>query len=98
MGYEVLPDSGREPLKKAEQPELRRSALESRVPRDLLQNRFVVGNNFQMKQPCQTNFGSNVISNAARDNAALPQKTKTRAIKISEPMPIRIHMESTLAK
>ncbi|XP_010279298.1 PREDICTED: protein LONGIFOLIA 1-like [Nelumbo nucifera] len=68
MGLEVLPDSGREPLKKAEQPELRRSASESRVSRDLLQYRFVDGNNFQMKQPCQTNFGSNVISNAIRDN------------------------------
>nr|DAD39629.1 TPA_asm: hypothetical protein HUJ06_013952 [Nelumbo nucifera] len=70
MGLEALPDSNRELLNKANQPELRKSALESRVSRDLHQYRFVDGNNFQMKQPCQTNFKNNVIRNATRDNAA----------------------------
>ncbi|KAF8401774.1 hypothetical protein HHK36_012720 [Tetracentron sinense] len=68
MGLEALPDSGREPLKKAE---LRRSASESRVSRDLLQYRYIDGNNFQLKQPHQSNSGSNVSSNVIRDNAAL---------------------------
>ncbi|XP_043722190.1 protein LONGIFOLIA 2-like [Telopea speciosissima] len=64
MGLEALPDSAGEVPSKAE---LRRSASESRVSRDLLHHRFTDGNNFQQKlQPFQTNSGSN----AKRDNAA----------------------------
>ncbi|KAL5712477.1 hypothetical protein ACHQM5_014646 [Ranunculus cassubicifolius] len=50
MGLDALPDSGREPIKKVE---LRRSASESRVSRDL---RFIDnGNNFQVKNGNQFN-------------------------------------------
>ncbi|KAF5202888.1 zinc finger CCCH domain protein [Thalictrum thalictroides] len=46
MGLDALPEfSGREPMKKVE---LRRSASESRVSKDL---KFVDGNNFQLKNP-----------------------------------------------
>ncbi|XP_043693607.1 protein LONGIFOLIA 1-like [Telopea speciosissima] len=67
MGLEALPDSAGEAPNKAE---LRRSASESRVSRDLLQFRFVDGNNFQQKQTFHPNSGSNVSNNAKRDNAA----------------------------
>ncbi|XP_019055346.1 PREDICTED: protein LONGIFOLIA 1-like isoform X2 [Nelumbo nucifera] len=76
MGLEALPNSGREPLKKSDQPELRRSASESRVSRDLLQYRFIDGNNFHLKQQFQTSFGVNVTSNVIRDNAA-PEDNKS---------------------
>lgn len=63
MGLEPLPRSDPEPIKNAE---LRRSASESRVSRDLYQYRFIDGNTFQLKQSQQANIYSNVI----RDNAA----------------------------
>ncbi|PON54416.1 Protein LONGIFOLIA [Parasponia andersonii] len=60
MGLEPLQRSDPEPVKKAE---LRRSASESRVSKDLYQHRFVDGNTFQTKQSQQTHFSvsSNVI-------------------------------------
>ncbi|KAJ4968276.1 hypothetical protein NE237_014977 [Protea cynaroides] len=64
MGLEALPDSAGEAPSKVE---LRRSASESRASRDLLQYRFIDGNNFQQKQqPFLPKCGSN----AKRDNAA----------------------------
>ncbi|OVA05365.1 protein of unknown function DUF4378 [Macleaya cordata] len=60
MGLEALPDSGREPIKKAE---LRRSASESRVSRDL-QYRYIDGNNFKPKQ-------SEPLNSGTRDNAVV---------------------------
>lgn len=58
MGLEPLPDSDTEPVKKAE---LRRSASESRVSRDLFQYRFIDNGNLQLKQPNQS------YSNAERN-------------------------------
>ena len=66
MGLDQLPHSCPEPVKKAE---LRRSASESRVSKDLLQCRFVDGNNFQLKQSPQSNSGSSISGNVFRDNA-----------------------------
>ncbi|KAK9281461.1 hypothetical protein L1049_004364 [Liquidambar formosana] len=65
MGLEPLPHSCPEPMKTAE---LRRSASESRVSRDLLQYRLVDGSNFQQKQ-VPSNSGCNISSNVMRDNA-----------------------------
>ncbi|XP_077245443.1 zinc finger CCCH domain protein [Tasmannia lanceolata] len=56
MGLEALPDSVREP-----RVELRRSASESRVSRDLSQYRLIDGNNLQLKQTHQLN-SENVVS------------------------------------
>ncbi|XP_057965885.1 protein LONGIFOLIA 1 isoform X2 [Malania oleifera] len=73
MGLEVLPNSSPEPVKKAE---LRRSASESRVSRDLFQYRFIDGNNFQLKQPQLSNMGTNVSTNVIRrDNVAIEDRT-----------------------
>ncbi|KAL5561814.1 hypothetical protein UlMin_031561 [Ulmus minor] len=69
MGLEPLrqqqPDP--EPIKKAE---LRRSASESRVSKDLSQYRFVDGSSFQMKQSQQqqANYQINISSNLIRGN------------------------------
>ncbi|XP_062085155.1 protein LONGIFOLIA 1 [Humulus lupulus] len=63
MGLEPLQHSVAEPVKKAE---LRRSASESRVSKDLYQHRFVDGNAFQVKQSQQATFS--VSSNVIRDN------------------------------
>ncbi|XP_030501543.2 protein LONGIFOLIA 1 [Cannabis sativa] len=63
MGLEPLQHSVAEPVKKAE---LRRSASESRVSKDLYQHRSVEGNGFQGKQCQQAHF--NVSSNVVRDN------------------------------
>lgn len=68
MGLEPLPHSDPEPVKNAE---LRRSASESRVSKDLYQYRFVDGNALQLKQSQQANMSSNVI----RDNAANEART-----------------------
>ncbi|CAL1383090.1 unnamed protein product [Linum trigynum] len=69
MGLERLPESDLEPAEK--QPELRRSASESRANRDLLQYRFIDGVNFQLKQSAQSQHHQNLQQNsAARDSAA----------------------------
>ncbi|KAG2696972.1 hypothetical protein I3760_07G085100 [Carya illinoinensis] len=68
MGLEALADSNTEPAKKAE---LRRSASESRVSRDLFQHRFVEGNNsfnFQLRQIQQPNLQSSISSNVIQEN------------------------------
>ncbi|XP_042515686.1 protein LONGIFOLIA 1-like [Macadamia integrifolia] len=76
MGLEALPESSGEAPNKAE---LRRSASESRVSKDLLQYRFIDRNNFQQKQTFQPNSGSHVSNNAKRDNAASEgNKSKVR--------------------
>ncbi|KAI3460915.1 hypothetical protein Pfo_017578 [Paulownia fortunei] len=66
MGLEPLPNSsGSEPEKK---PELRRSASESRVSKDLFQSRFIAdGSNFYSKQPTQSH---SALSNNAMKNSA----------------------------
>ncbi|KAK6120060.1 hypothetical protein DH2020_046190 [Rehmannia glutinosa] len=65
MGLEPLPSSSGSESEK--QPELRRSASESRVSKDLFQSRFVAdGSNFYPKQPTQSNF-----NNAMKDNAPM---------------------------
>lgn len=65
-----------EPAKKAE---LRRSASESRVSRDLLQYRFIDGVNFQLKQNPQSNFQSNISGNPIRENGAKQDQVTTRS-------------------
>jgi hypothetical protein len=71
MGLEPLPDAEPEPEKKAE---LRRSASESRVSRDLFQYRFVDGNNFNfnfpMRQTQEPNYHSNIPRKVVENNAA----------------------------
>jgi hypothetical protein len=72
MGLEPLPDSDPEPAKKAE---LRRSASESRISRDLFQHRFVDGNNnfnfnFPMRQTQQPSYQSNIPRKVVDNNAA----------------------------
>ncbi|KAK7840395.1 protein longifolia 1 [Quercus suber] len=62
MGLESLKDSDPEPVKKAE---LRRSASESRVSRDL----FQYGNNFNFQVTRPTNQNLNSQSNNASNNA-----------------------------
>ncbi|XAR61153.1 hypothetical protein NMG60_11034777 [Bertholletia excelsa] len=65
MGLEPLPHPSPEPTKKIE---LRRSASESRVSRDLFQNRLIDANNFQLRQPHQSHFpGVNISNNAAME-------------------------------
>ncbi|XP_059660437.1 protein LONGIFOLIA 1 [Cornus florida] len=62
MGLEPLPQhSDPEPVKKAE---LRRSASESRVSRDLFQSRFIDGNNYQLKQTNHSHSLSKLPNNA----------------------------------
>ncbi|KAK4441636.1 protein LONGIFOLIA 1 [Sesamum alatum] len=66
MGLEPLPDSScSEPEKK---PELRRSASESRVSKELFQSRFTAdSSNFYYKQPTQSHYA--LSNNAKKDNA-----------------------------
>ncbi|KAK6940762.1 protein of unknown function DUF4378 [Dillenia turbinata] len=64
MGLEPLQNNTEsEPVKKAE---LRRSASESRVSRDL---RFIDSNNFQLKAPNQWNLGNGFVTNSITSNA-----------------------------
>ncbi|KAL3517625.1 hypothetical protein ACH5RR_020214 [Cinchona calisaya] len=74
MGLEPLPDSNPEPAKKVQ---LRRSASESRVSRDLFYNRFMDNNNnyFQLNQPIQPHSVSqnaNAIGNKSPFSNARP--------------------------
>ncbi|KAK4382395.1 protein LONGIFOLIA 1 [Sesamum angolense] len=66
MGLEPLPDSScSEPEKK---PELRRSASESRVSKELFQSRFTAdGSNFYSKQQTQSHYA--LPNNVKKDNA-----------------------------
>lgn len=68
MGLEPFPNSSdSEPEK---QPELRRSASESRVSKDLFQSRFTSdGSNFYPTQPTQSH--SVPVNNATKDNAPI---------------------------
>ncbi|EXB26554.1 hypothetical protein L484_012545 [Morus notabilis] len=70
MGLEPLQHSDPEPVKKAE---LRRSASESRVSKDLYQYRFVDGNAFSAKQQTtHANFSGNVVrDNAVREDRSI---------------------------
>ncbi|CAN4102486.1 unnamed protein product [Withania somnifera] len=65
MGLEPLPQSSPETLPKAE---LRRSASESRVSRDLFNGHFVDGNHVDFKE--LNNLQSNISNTAMKDNAA----------------------------
>ncbi|XP_055822613.1 protein LONGIFOLIA 1 [Solanum dulcamara] len=65
MGLEPLLQSNPETLPKSE---LRRSASESRVSRDLFNGRFVDGNHVDFKE--LNNTRSNISNNAMKDNAA----------------------------
>ncbi|KAK4370018.1 hypothetical protein RND71_009493 [Anisodus tanguticus] len=64
MGLEPLPQSSPETLPKAE---LRRSASESRVSKDLFNGRFVDGNHVDFKE--LNHPRSNISNNAMNDNA-----------------------------
>lgn len=67
MGLEPLPASSN--TKNEKKPELRRSASESRVSRDIFHSRFITdGNNFHLKQPIQSH--SNISNYAVKDNGA----------------------------
>ncbi|KVI03897.1 protein LONGIFOLIA 1 [Cynara cardunculus var. scolymus] len=72
MGLEQLPSSDSSPSPETvKKPELRRSASESRVSRDLFHSRFVDGANFHVKQTNQTTNQSaetNLTNNGVRDN------------------------------
>lgn len=93
MGLEQLPHSCPEPVKKAE---LRRSASESRVSKDLLQCRFVDGNNFQLKQSQQSNLGSSISSNVIRDNASIGHRASNgRAL---DPYPMEYPVRNVKAE
>ncbi|CAN0886779.1 Protein LONGIFOLIA 1 [Linum grandiflorum] len=70
MGLELLPKSDPEPVEK--QPELRRSASESRANRDLPNYRFIDGVNFQLKQP-STQARQNVQSCNSENSTAKNQ-------------------------
>ena len=77
MGLEPLQHSEPEPVKKAE---LRRSASESRVSKDLYQYRFVDGNSFTVKQSqkAQFNISSNLIrerNDRVEDRSCIVSKT-----------------------
>ncbi|XP_058085671.1 protein LONGIFOLIA 2 [Magnolia sinica] len=75
MGLDALPDSGREPLKKAE---LRRSASESRASRDLMQYRFIDGNAFPMKQTSMPQLNSGVgRRNVIQENGVPEERSKS---------------------
>ncbi|CAA2974232.1 Hypothetical predicted protein [Olea europaea subsp. europaea] len=64
MGLEQLPASSN--MEHEKKPELRRSASESRVSRDIFHSRFIMdGNNFHLKQPIQS-----VPNYAVKDNGA----------------------------
>ncbi|CAN1766281.1 Protein LONGIFOLIA 1 [Linum perenne] len=68
MGLDRLPESDPEEVEK--QPQLRRSASESRANRDLQQQyRFIDGVNFQLKQSLQSNHQQNVQSNLQSNKA-----------------------------
>ncbi|KAA8550813.1 hypothetical protein F0562_002497 [Nyssa sinensis] len=83
MGLEPLPHSSPEPKK----AELRRSASESRVSRDLFQYRFIDGYNFQLRQQNQSHYvGSNMSSNVRRDNAAIETNTTASNVRSVDPM------------
>lgn len=75
MGLEPLPDSDTEPVKKAE---LRRSASESRVSRDLFQYRFIDNGNLQLKQPNQSY--SNTERNENKRLSSYPTNTRPVAV------------------
>ncbi|PSR94828.1 Protein LONGIFOLIA like [Actinidia chinensis var. chinensis] len=76
MGLEPLsPHSNPEPVKKAE---LRRSASASRASSDLLQYRFIDGNNYQSKQQNQSH---NVLPN----NAATETTTASLNVRKADP-------------
>lgn len=92
MGLEALPGSGTEPPKNAE---LRRSASESRVSRDLLQYRFIEGNCFQNKQsPSQKLPSSGTVRcNTIRDNAFLEGRSK--ASKMADPVEIHCRVSKS---
>ncbi|KAF9618627.1 hypothetical protein IFM89_002322 [Coptis chinensis] len=72
MGLDALPDSGREPIKKAE---LRRSASESRVSRDL---RSIDGNNFPVILKKENNVAS------AADQRMRPPRARTSNLESSQ--------------
>ncbi|KAI9080236.1 hypothetical protein K1719_037630 [Acacia pycnantha] len=83
MGLESLPDSDPEPVKNAE---LRRSASESRVSRDLFQHRYFDSNNIQRKQvQQQSNSQVNISSNVARDHAAAIDNRRVYNIRPADP-------------
>lgn len=69
MGLEPLPDSS--PSEPENKPELRRSASESRVSRDLFSSRFIAadGSNFSSKQPTQSQ--SSLLNNVLKDGPPL---------------------------
>lgn len=54
MGLEPLSSSNQKSPEPVTKPALRRSASESRVSRDLVRSKYIDGNNFQVKQPNQS--------------------------------------------
>ncbi|KAL6968265.1 hypothetical protein U1Q18_034067 [Sarracenia purpurea var. burkii] len=84
MGLEPLAHAGSEATKNAE---LRRSASESRVSKDLLHYRFVESNNFQVKQSSQSHsVVSNMSSTVMRDNAAIETTKTSLNGRVEDPM------------
>ncbi|KAL8259080.1 hypothetical protein R6Q59_027033 [Mikania micrantha] len=85
MGLEQLPSSDSSSPETVKTPELRRSASESRVSRDLFNSRFIDcnnANNIQAKQANQTNKHpvetDRISTNSVRDNMMETMKYSTR--------------------
>ncbi|GMP90828.1 hypothetical protein CsSME_00041792 [Camellia sinensis var. sinensis] len=86
MGLEQLPHSNPEPMMKAE---LRRSASESRVSKDLFQYRFIDGSYVQQKQSNQSHFvggNTNISSNVIRDNGGIENSKASFNVRSANPM------------
>ncbi|PKI64775.1 hypothetical protein CRG98_014844 [Punica granatum] len=81
MGLDNLPRSDPEPAKNAE---LRRSASESRVNKDLY--RFIEGNNFQQNQLQQQQ--STVPSNVTRERVKIGD-AKSRNVRVEQPVKVQ---------
>nr|XP_027095977.1 protein LONGIFOLIA 1-like isoform X2 [Coffea arabica]XP_027114855.1 protein LONGIFOLIA 1-like isoform X2 [Coffea arabica] len=83
MGLERLPDSNPDP-EPAKKVELRRSASESRVSRDLFQYRCIDGNSnnyfFQVKQPNQQQHSVSQNANAAAIGNKCPYSKAARPV------------------
>nr|XP_043611421.1 uncharacterized protein LOC122583047 [Erigeron canadensis] len=94
MGLEQLPSSDSGNLQSPEtvkKPELRRSASESRVSRDLFNSRFVEGNGLNPnKQPVETNLGNEKI----RDNVRNRNGQNGRGIEARKNLPRNQKSES----
>ncbi|KAL3362979.1 hypothetical protein AABB24_012327 [Solanum stoloniferum] len=90
MGLEPLPQSNNETLPKSE---LRRSASESRVSRDLFNGRYVDGNHVDFKE--LNNTRANVSNNAIKDNATNERRSTMPNARSTDRMGYPLKNENT---